>query len=149
MAQTLQPRKVQEKLLDTLLSNLFLATEKLKLFQNDIPITTGMVLGDLTEATFTGYAEVVLNETWLGGLDVLGKATLAYPANVAFTQTAATVTNIVYGMYIVNTTENVLLAVARFPEPVLMDLADNIILVKPIIAAEMYADSHQELLMGE
>jgi len=141
------PRVVQNFWIEFLLTA-FSGTEKMKLFQNDIAITPGLVLGDLTEANFTGYAEETLADTWVAGLDVVGKGVLAYPTNVNFTQTGVASTNIIYGWYIVNFAETGLLAVGRFDEPIVMDLDGNELLVKAIQLFLAESNVHSELLMG-
>lgn len=71
-----------------------------KLFQNDIVPTPATALGDLTVATFSGYAASAVLDWGAGFIDTDGVAKLA-AASVNFLQTADTVVNTVYGYYVV------------------------------------------------
>lgn len=95
----------------------------LRLYQNDYTPNLGTVIGDLTEATFTGYAAVDVAEFSSTRLrsDVAGNAYYVDPAVATFLQTGTTITNTVYGYYLTDATGADLLAVGRFSSPVLFD----------------------------
>jgi len=97
----------------------------LHLFQNDLVPDCATVLGDLTEADFTGYAEIeLLNDedpqTCVGKLQgphTLPDETFAiYVDEQVFTASGTANPNTIYGAYITDD-DGLLIAVKRFAEP--------------------------------
>jgi hypothetical protein len=98
------------------------------LFQNDFTPTPDTVIADLTEATFSGYAAVVDPGWGAAFLNDDGNAQRLLN-NAQFTQTAATITNTVYGYYVTDAAGTGLWWAERFATPVLMDAASRAIAV--------------------
>lgn len=80
---------------------------RLKLFTNDITPDEDTVTGDLTEATFTGYASVLLSDWTLTDASAVN-------AQVDFVSTADQTAQSLYGYYIVRSTSNELILARRF-----------------------------------
>jgi hypothetical protein len=70
----------------------------LHLFQNNYTPVDTTVVGDLTEATFDGYAANALAGWSAAALDVNNKAATEAPLST-FTKTAGATTNTIYGVY--------------------------------------------------
>lgn len=71
----------------------------IRLFQNDLDPTPSTVLGDLTEATYTGYAMIAV-AAWNAGYTepTTGRGTIVTPL-AQFQPTGSAVTNLIYGWY--------------------------------------------------
>lgn len=97
---------------------------KMELYQNDYTPTPATVLGDLTVATYTGYAGKTV--TWSGitvGSDSQHEVIGTVAA--AFRPTGTTITNQIFGWYLTNTAGSTLFAAGRFdgaPLPMLSAL---------------------------
>lgn len=88
---------------------------KVKFFSNDIVPTPGMALGDLTESAFAGYTETTAVWSAVYTLPDGGVAAVApVPPKIA---TGVGLPETVYGWYVVDSTEAILLAVRRLAEP--------------------------------
>src|SRR4029450_4788745 len=137
-------RETMKALLDILYENLCdgspytLQNIIIRLFQNDYTPVCQSTEEDFDEADFSGYAGITLTagdpctgivET---GLNEEGIPTLFFDQEI-WTQTATTVTNVIYGMYAVATISGdpdgpLLLASQRFANgPFAMDAIGNII----------------------
>lgn len=88
---------------------------KVKLFQNNIVPGPNTILGDYTEATYSGYAAEAI--TWSdptiaddGSIEVIGIVG-------EFRPTSSVVVNSIYGLLLVDTTGAILYAGARFDAP--------------------------------
>ena len=92
----------------------------IKLGKNDLTPDADSVAGDFTEATFTGYAELVTDPAdWTVTVtDVAGvdRAVATHPA-VEFVSTASAQDEAIYTSYIVTETSNILIASDRFTAP--------------------------------
>lgn len=87
------------------------------LFSNDYTPVPTTVLGDLTPADFSGYAEVSALESFTTSPNTDGSAS-SNPAVIAsFAQTAVTISQIVYGWYM-TTGAGVLVAAGQFDTPI-------------------------------
>jgi hypothetical protein len=104
----------QKSRLTTALGAVPLLAPKMGLFKNNIVPTPSNVLADFTEADFTGYAQQSI--TW-GAVGVDQSGIPVGPGTVTFTQTAVTVSEIVYGMFIVDST-GAIVGAALFDTPV-------------------------------
>lgn len=90
----------------------------LRLGKNDVTPSKSSVIGDFTEATFTGYAAVTLDPAnWTvatvdmgGGIDNI----VASHAEVEFTSSAGSQNETIYTAYLACATSNVLVAANRF-----------------------------------
>lgn len=100
------------------------------LFQNDITPTADTALSALDEADFTGYAQVDDPGWGASFINADGDAQ-ALAANCQFTQTATTVSNTIYGYFVTDTTDAILLWAERFEDPIAMDTALKAIAVIP------------------
>ena len=78
----------------------FTSGGKIRLFKNNATLTATMVVGDLTEADFAGYAEI--NAAWAGDpvTDSNGKAVI-FHAPCQWTKSGAT-GNTIYGWYLID-----------------------------------------------
>jgi hypothetical protein len=84
-----------------------------RLYQNDYTPVAGSVIGDFTEATFTGYAEEVTSG---GDWTVTpGDPSVAEAGEIAFTSTAGSQDEDIYGYYVVRETSEDLVYAERFP----------------------------------
>jgi hypothetical protein len=93
---------------------------EVKLYQNDLVPTPSTVLGDLTVATFSGYAAIVVSALLAAYLDPAGGAS-AQIATVQFNHDGGGVANSIYGFW-VQTTGGVLVLAGRFEDLVPMQL---------------------------
>ena len=91
----------------------------LRLFKNDITPAEDDVVGDYTEATFTGYAEKALAS---GDWTISGTTpTQAQAASQTFTSSANQTLQNIYGFYLVSATDGELTHALRFadaPRPI-------------------------------
>jgi len=93
----------------------------LKLFANNVTVSQTTELADLTEATFTGYAEQNLSAAadWLAAL-VDANGNVSRRDAVVYHFAASTpnlVPNTIYGYYLTNNANNLLLAAGNFLTP--------------------------------
>jgi hypothetical protein len=90
------------------------------LYTNNLTPTTSTVLADFTEATFTGYTSVAVSV-------VTGPLVFGHYASVIFSPAGFTIsagTQNIYGWYLTDDTDTILIASQRDPAaPVLMDAA--------------------------
>jgi hypothetical protein len=103
----------QKTRLATMVGAIPLLAPKMGLYKNNIIPTELNVLADFTEADFTGYAQqtpvfgpVVIDEN---GVPVA-------PLSATFTQTGVVITNVVFGMFVIDST-GALLGAALFDIP--------------------------------
>lgn len=89
---------------------------EVRLFQNDIAPTKATVVGDLTEATFTGYAAITTLAFADAVYDDDNDGLLVATETMTFTSTGSAITNTCYGYYLVDGNGNYLGA-ERFPVP--------------------------------
>jgi len=87
-----------------------------RLFQNDLNPTIDTVLGDFVEADFSGYTEKSAVTFGNSVFQEDNNAVSEAPSQT-WVQTAATVTNLVYGYYVLETGGANYLFCARFDEP--------------------------------
>jgi hypothetical protein len=98
---------------------------EVNLFQNDVTPTPATVLGDLTVATFSGYAAIVVAALLAAYLDPIGGAS-AQIGTVQFDHSGGAVANTIYGFW-VETAGGVLILAGRFDQAVPMNvLGDSI-----------------------
>lgn len=91
---------------------------EVNLFQNDYQPSAGTVVGDLTVATYSGYAEKVVAALLAAYIDPAGGAS-AQIATLQFDHSGGGVANMIYGFW-VQTTGGALIMVGRFEEPIPM-----------------------------
>jgi len=108
----------------------------LGLFQNDVVIAAATELTDLEAADFSGYAPVVMNDAgdcagFVQGPDVGGDGEWRLITDQqTFLQTAATISNEIYGAYLWDTVGGRLLGAVRFEDaPLSMTAIDDAIKV--------------------
>lgn len=137
------PVEAQRRALDDLLVALVGIADvdgEIRLFQNNLTVSPLTVLGDLTEADFSGYAaEAIAGGDWQTPAKIMpdGSARQILGTVVTFDQTASTISNTVYGWYWVASDGTLELA-GNFPTPLVMDAAGKFIsleLAAQIIAA--------------
>lgn len=108
----------------------YLAACDVHLFINNVTVTPNLILGDLTEATFTGYAlqniaapAAPVNDPTYGGFSTF------LPSNV-FTCTAAPGTpQTVYGWYLLDAA-GALIAAGNLPTPIVINDAGDAVPVQ-------------------
>lgn len=84
----------------------------LKLFKNDFTPVLGSVVGDLTEATFTGYSAITL--TGASWTNTPGDPVTMSYAEQTFTSSADQTAQSIYGYYLVRATGGELIIAERF-----------------------------------
>jgi hypothetical protein len=102
-----------------------LAMCKVKLFQNPVSLSPSTVVGDLTEATFGGYAPIIVTALLPAYIDPVGGAS-AQIATIQFQCDGTAPTNIVYGFW-VETAAGVLILAGTFDAGIPMSLATDAI----------------------
>jgi hypothetical protein len=107
------------------------STAILKLFQNNVTDTNAHVLGDYTEATFTGYASVTLSGWSAAALAAHVASSTAAP--ITFTLTAGTQS--IYGWYVVSADGELLASGRDAAAPVAMSVTVNTYQVTLTISA--------------
>lgn len=121
------PNAAEEAFLDLILATNY----TLKLFSSDTTPTEATVAGDLTEATFTGYAAI--NLTGGSWTTTQGDPTTGTYAQQTFTRSSTGVAQSIYGYYVVTTTGGLLRWVERFENAVVMELINDAIRITPRI----------------
>lgn len=113
-------------LVDLALLQTHLVDSVMHLYQNDVTPTPALVLGDLTVATFTGYAGVDLAAWGNPFLDAENMATILSPL-ATFRPTGTAIQNVIYGWYILDD-GGLLVAAGRFENaPLPMGATSNVI----------------------
>lgn len=103
---------------------------KIKLFKNDITPDSDSVTGDFTEATFTGYASVLL-DTWT---ITPGTTPEAVHSLISFESTADQTSENIYGYFIVRTSTNDIVGSKRFTgAPYAMQNLGDVIAITPTL----------------
>lgn len=105
-----------------------------KLYQNDVTPDKDTVIGDLTEATFSGYAPVTITGWNFGsvGLDAEDRAVTVGDNVPIFTHSGGATDNMIYGYYVVDNV-GALMWVQRIDEaPVPIDAAGRFVGVNPL-----------------
>lgn len=108
------PNSAELELLELMLGSYSSSNQlKCKLYKNDYtPIATSVV-GDFTEATFTGYASVTIDESLWSYATVDGKAVATYDSSpMEWTVTGSPHT--VYGYYVTSNDGTVLYFAEKF-----------------------------------
>ena len=83
----------------------------LRLYQNNATINNALVVGGLTEATFTGYSAIALNAAaW----NAASSGSIATAAVKEFTSSAGSQSQTIYGYYLTNAAGTVLYWVEAF-----------------------------------
>lgn len=103
---------------------------KLKLFTNSPILNRSTVVGDLTEADFSGYTDIDPYNFTSVFIDT-DSVVKAIGPSAAFELTATTVTNTVTGWYITNTAGTGLLLASYLPEPISLTSVGQGLLVLP------------------
>lgn len=104
----------------------------LRIFKSDTTPDEDTVVGDLTEADFTGYAaEVLTRAGWDAAVtDVNGRATISYGSAISWTSTSS---QTVYGIYLTENSGNTLIFCERFTDA--LALTSGIALTYQLIIA--------------
>ena len=100
------------------------------LYQNNIVPNRSTLIGDLTEADFTGYAKVTAMVWGTPYYDVDGSA-LCFGTSHSFVATDAVAPNTIYGYYLTDSADAVLLATYPLASPVGIPGAGSGITVLP------------------
>lgn len=108
----------------------------LKLFQNNLTPTSSVAIGDITEATFSGYAAAALTAAnW--GFTPSSTTIALYNTGVVFESDANAQNQDIYGYYLVGTTSGDLKWIERFSDgPYTVDkIADKVTVTPRITTA--------------
>lgn len=99
-----------------------------RLFKNNFTPVATSVLGDFTEADFSGYS--IIDPAWAAAAEVSGKAEADATTTMEFVHNGGGTANNIYGWFLVNTTDNTVVASGTFAgSPLVMDtLGDKITL---------------------
>jgi hypothetical protein len=105
---------------------------KLHLFKNDFTPGFDSVVGDFTEATFPGYAEIDDVSGPLSGTDAeTGLLTVTWADGSSWLAGTIVADETIYGWYITNTAGSSCLAAGRFDTPVLINSTGDILSISP------------------
>jgi hypothetical protein len=108
---------------------------KVHLFKSNIVLTPATLLGDFTEADFTGYS-VSGSVTWNApGYLPDGTAVVVGDAKIFVVGSTPTVLNTIYGYYLTNSGGTALLFARSFDTPVVLSQAGNFVDVIPTYPA--------------
>jgi hypothetical protein len=116
----------------TLLTAEKLATNTIGLYKNEVEIDQNTALADLTVADFSGYAaktDIVFNQPFY---DEDGKVS-AVGELCQFDATAATIANVVYGYYVLDS-DSALVGIEAFDEPKSVSSTNDSVVVVPKIS---------------
>lgn len=97
----------------------------LHLFQNDVTPGNATVIGNLTEATFTGYAAIQLSNANFSTPTNADPSVSTYNAAQAFTSSAGSQNQTIYGYYVTRRTTADLLWVERFAPGDITTIVNN------------------------
>lgn len=113
----------------------FLNSLKIRLFKNNLTPGTGTVIGDFTEADFTGYAAISLSG--FPASSIVSHAASSTGSQVTFTVgSSPTTTNNIYGWYVTNSAGTKLYGCQRDANaPIAMAVAGAIYQVTPTFSA--------------
>lgn len=89
--------------IDGIVAELAQATDwKMGLYTNSVSISTDTVWADITQATYSGFAEQNISASGSPAIDGTGKAAVAL-SPVTFTHSGSSVANTIKGWYVRNT----------------------------------------------
>jgi hypothetical protein len=112
------PQTGRVKSLDAWLLDATRAPWHAHLYVNNQPYLPTRVIGDYTEASFTGYA--LQNIIWtFAAINLAGKAESS-GGTISFTFTGSTGTFTIFGIYLTDALDSVLLAVIPFLAPIVV-----------------------------
>jgi len=121
---------IMDAIKDALLGNL-----SLHLYVNNYSPDLDTGLGDLTEATFPGYAPIAFGFTLPATINVDNKAELVYFGSGTFTATGSSSTT-GYGYFVVNEDDGSLLWAERFASPVPLGTAGQFVFIGPRLTGD-------------
>jgi len=102
---------------------------RLRLFQNNATVDEDTVIGDLTEATFSGYIEATPT---FGGAAINGNDNAqADGSSETFTHSGGGTNNTIYGWYLVDNGSGDLVWAEKYGAPVSMNAGGLFITVQP------------------
>ena len=119
-----------QKILELILGKDLAENISLKLFVNDLSITTTTVAGDFTEMSTHGYAAKTLTMASWPAPSISGSQSTSSYAQQTWTFTAATLVS-VYGYYMVMATTGTLLWACKFGAAKPIQYANETIAVTP------------------
>lgn len=106
---------------------------KTGLFQNNVVPSRDTLLADLTPADFTGYALNATAAYAAAGLDSDGTPIMATGVITFTAGSPITVSNTIYGYYIVDSAGTALLLAERFPTPVQVALPGQVLKIVSVM----------------
>lgn len=119
----------ERNLLTLLIAGIAGAGAKVKLFSNNFTVIDATVLGDFTEATYTGYAAQTLAGGAVAGSNTAGRATASWTQQ-SYTCTGGS-SQTIYGYYIVDSTGAILYFAENFATPVVLSNGGAPLLLTP------------------
>lgn len=105
------------------------AGAKVRLFSNNFTVADATVIGDFTQATFTGYAAQALGSGTVAGSNTSGRATASWPQQT-YTCTGGS-SQIIYGYYVTDTAGTTLYFGENFATPVTLSNGGAPLLLTP------------------
>lgn len=117
------PNEAEKQILDLVAQGINGNSSLMKLFKNDFTPNNSTVLGDFTEADFSGYASVSqeFGAAYTSGL----YAEIAATTDAVFTHNGGGTPNTIYGFYLVDVTDNKLLCADRLASPITLSALDE------------------------
>lgn len=109
------------------------------LFKSNTVLTPDTVLADLTEADFTGYAQSAAVTWGSPGYDVNKVPEVLGDMKVFNSGTPITITNVVYGYFVVDGAGTTLLYAEKFATPASVINADQMLAVVPRVQGGSYS----------
>lgn len=107
------PQDAESNFLANLISNLLTGAD-VHLFSNNVTVSPTSVLTDFTECTFAGYVEQSLG-TWSTPAIQGDGSSGSSPDDVSFTPTSSLGSGTIYGGYVTDSTDTMLLWAWNFP----------------------------------
>jgi hypothetical protein len=103
---------------------------KVHLYKTAVIPTVESVLGDFTEADYTGYAAQTVASWGNPFQDIDGKVKMVGPTQ-QYQPTATTVTNTIYGYYVTNAGSTVLIYAKQLDQPIALVTTITALLLTP------------------
>jgi len=128
------PDEGEVALLDMLVNGDTLANAELRLYENNLTPDEDTVYGDFNEATFTGYA--AQTPTFGSASIVSHKGSISDTATRDFVCSTAGTPDVIYGYYVVDAVNNLVLWAERFASPITIAAAGDTISINLVFTED-------------